>query len=135
MLEPDEFEPGLERGGWQHEASSRVEQQHREEVLFERLAPRDRAWAIAEWSWRQLGPDHVTHLSTDKKSHRTCSGWCCYAASVSNYLCLSIRAVVAVPSTLLATTSLLAPGRGRWGDGGLRWKVQQHVCAERQEGG
>ena len=24
MLEPDEFEPGVKRGGWQHEASSRV---------------------------------------------------------------------------------------------------------------
>ena len=25
ILEPDDFEPGIERGGWQHEASSRVE--------------------------------------------------------------------------------------------------------------
>ena len=47
MLEPDEFEPGIERGGWQHEASSRVEGQHREEVLFERLLLRDRICVIA----------------------------------------------------------------------------------------
>ena len=43
MLEPEEFEPGIERGGWQHDASSRVERQHREEVLFERLLSRDQA--------------------------------------------------------------------------------------------
>ena len=31
--EPDEFEPGGERHGWQHEAASRVEKQHREGLL------------------------------------------------------------------------------------------------------
>ena len=44
MLEPDEFEPGLERGGWQYEASSQVEQQHTEEVLIGRLALLEAAW-------------------------------------------------------------------------------------------
>ena len=44
VLEPDDFEPGLERGGWQHEASSRVERQFREEVLFEQMTPQARAW-------------------------------------------------------------------------------------------
>ena len=34
--EPDEFEPGSVRQGWQHEASSRVEQQFRQE-LFRRV--------------------------------------------------------------------------------------------------
>ena len=41
-LEPDEFEPGIERGGWQHEGSSMVDWQFREEA-FERMTPRDRA--------------------------------------------------------------------------------------------
>ena len=90
--------------------------------------------AIAEWSWRQLGPDHVTHLSTDKNPTALVQGGV-VAPPPSPTTSVSIRAVVAVPSTLLATTALLAPGRGRWDDGGLRWKVQQHVCAEGQEGG
>ena len=59
MLEPEEFEPGLERGGWQHEVSSRVERQHREEVLFERLLPRDRAWVRS-----QSGPGGSLALTT-----------------------------------------------------------------------
>ena len=59
MLEPEEFEPGIERGGWQHEASSRVERQHREEVLFERLLPRDRAWVRS-----QSGPGGSLALTT-----------------------------------------------------------------------
>ena len=36
-LQPDEFEPGCQRGGWQHEAASRVEVQFRDENLFNRL--------------------------------------------------------------------------------------------------
>ena len=42
-LEPDETEPGIARGGWQHEAASRVELQFRQEVLFERMGSTDRA--------------------------------------------------------------------------------------------
>ena len=37
LLQPDEFEPGCQRGGWQHEAVSRVEVQFRDENLFNRL--------------------------------------------------------------------------------------------------
>ena len=59
FLEPDEFEPGMERGGWQHEASSRVERQFREEVLFERMAPRDRALVRS-----QSGPGGSLALTT-----------------------------------------------------------------------
>ena len=39
MLELDVFEPGLERGGWQHEASSRVEQQQKEDVSLKGWRP------------------------------------------------------------------------------------------------
>ena len=41
-LEPNEMEPGIARGGWQHEAASRVERHFRQEVLFERMGSRDR---------------------------------------------------------------------------------------------
>ena len=51
--------PGIERGGWQHEASSRVERQFREEVLFERMTPRDRALVRS-----QSGPGGGLALTT-----------------------------------------------------------------------
>ena len=41
--EPEDYEPGESRPGWQHEAASRVGRQFRDGVLFERLVPRDRA--------------------------------------------------------------------------------------------
>ena len=41
--EPDEFEPGISRQGWQHEAASRVERHFRDRVLFSRMGPRERA--------------------------------------------------------------------------------------------
>ena len=58
VREPEGLEPGIERGGWQHEASSRVERQQRE-VLFERLLPRDRAWVRS-----QNGPGGSLALTT-----------------------------------------------------------------------
>ena len=41
--EPDEFEPGISRQGWQHEAASRVERHFRDRLLFSRMAPRESA--------------------------------------------------------------------------------------------
>ena len=38
MREPDDFEHGTARHGWQHEASSRVEREHRERWIMPRLA-------------------------------------------------------------------------------------------------
>ena len=85
--------------------------------------------AIAEWSWRQLGPDHVTHLSTDKNP--TALGGVVAPPPSPNYFCLSIRAVVAVPSTLLETTALLAPGRGALGRRGFALEsAAARVCRE-----
>ena len=43
IREPDELEPGGFRQGWQHEAASRVEQQFRDQLLFERLPAQARA--------------------------------------------------------------------------------------------
>ena len=59
LLEPDDFEPGMERGGWQHEAASRVERQFREEVLFEQMTPQARALVRS-----QSGPGGNMALTT-----------------------------------------------------------------------
>ena len=49
--DPEDHEPGGSRKGWQHEASSRVEQDFRES-LFTRMPPSDRASRqITEWPW------------------------------------------------------------------------------------
>ena len=132
VLEPDEFEPGMERGGWQHEASSRLERQFREEVLFERMTPRDRALVRS-----QSGPGGSMALTTSPTCWSTkiphiCSGWCCCAASASPFLCPRMRAGVAVQSIRLATTALHVPGQGLWGGGGLRWRALPPACAGRQ---
>ena len=59
LLEPDDFEPGTERGGWQHEAASRVERQFREEVLCEQMTPQARAFVRS-----QSGPGGSMVLTT-----------------------------------------------------------------------
>ena len=41
--QPEDYEPGVHRGGWQHEASSRVEQSFREVHVFPRLPESGRA--------------------------------------------------------------------------------------------
>ena len=43
MREPDDFEPGTAGHGWQHEASSRVEREHRERWIMPRLADSEKA--------------------------------------------------------------------------------------------
>ena len=43
MLEPDDFEHGTARHGWQHEASSRVEREHRERRIMPSLADSEKA--------------------------------------------------------------------------------------------
>ena len=57
--EPEEFEPGTVRRGWQHEASSRVERKHREEELFPQMTPASRALIRS-----QAGPGAGLALST-----------------------------------------------------------------------
>ena len=41
--EPDEYEPGSQRAGWQHEAASRVDRHFRDDVLFATLPSSARA--------------------------------------------------------------------------------------------
>ena len=43
VREPDAFEHGAERHGWQHEASSRVEREHRERRILPRLVDNEKA--------------------------------------------------------------------------------------------
>ena len=72
--EPEDYEPGVSRQGWQHEAASRVERQFRDGVLFERLVPRDRALIRS-----QAGPGAGLVLTKpprtlSRRSRLTCSG-------------------------------------------------------------
>ena len=57
--EPEEFEPGTVKRGWQHEASSRVERKHREEELFPQMTHASRALIRS-----QAGPGAGLALST-----------------------------------------------------------------------
>ena len=61
--EPDEFEPGAERHGWQHEASSRVEREHRERRILPRLADNEKAMLRS-----QSGPGAGLALSATPSS-------------------------------------------------------------------
>ena len=131
MLEPEEFEPGNERGGWQHEASSRVERQHREEVLFERLLPRDRAWVRS-----QSGPGWSLALTTCPTSVLTKIPPHLFRVVLLRRLRLPLplsrtRAVVASQSTRLATTALRAPERVALGRRGFALEsAAARVCRE-----
>ena len=51
--EPEDYEPGVSRQGWQHEAASRVERQFRDGVLFERSSRSgtDRRKQAQEQDW------------------------------------------------------------------------------------
>ena len=57
--EPDQFEPGGYRHGWQHEAASWVERQHRGRLML-RLPPRESIVAIPKWTF---GGSAVVHHS------------------------------------------------------------------------
>ena len=63
LREPDELEPGAERHGWQHEASSRVEREHRERRILPRLADNEKAMLRS-----QSGPGAGLALSATPSS-------------------------------------------------------------------
>ena len=58
LREPDEYEPGGTRRGWQHEAASRVERQHREVEILPRLTDSEKASLRS-----QSGPGAASALS------------------------------------------------------------------------
>ena len=43
LREPNDFEPGVSRRGWQHEAASHIEQLHRETWILPRLSDSEKA--------------------------------------------------------------------------------------------
>ena len=92
-------------GGWQHEASSRVDRQHREEVLFERLLPRNQAWVQS-----QSGPGGSLVLTR--------------APSV----------LTKIPPHLFRVTRLAPTALrwGHWGGGDSHFRVLRRVFVGRQ---
>ena len=64
--EPEEFEPGSQRAGWQHEASTRVEREFRRSSVLNHMSRRDRALLRS-----QSGPVAGVALSTTPSSPMT----------------------------------------------------------------
>ena len=64
--EPEEFEPGCQRAGWQHETSSRVEREFRRNSVLNRMSGRDRALLRS-----QSGPVAGVSLSSTPSSPLT----------------------------------------------------------------
>ena len=69
LREPDKFELGAERHGWQQEASSRVEREHRERRILPKLADNEKAMLRSQ---RNPGagflPPPVLSLLSDRAS-------------------------------------------------------------------
>ena len=134
MLEPDEFEPGIERGGWQHEASSRVERQHRKKCSSKRLLPRDRAWVRS-----QSGPGGSLALTTCPTSALTKIPPHLFRVVLLRRLRLPLplsphTCGCGSQSTRLATTALRAPGRGHWGGGDSLSRVLRAYVGRQGDG-
>ena len=62
--EPEDFEPGCTRDGWQHEASARVEETFRVESLFPRMDDSGKALLRSQGGTR--GRAGVVHLSSQQ---------------------------------------------------------------------
>ena len=117
--DPEEFQTG-----WQHEASSRIEQEHRE-TLFRVMAEPERHCSglkvVLELEQRCRLVRPVLSLA----STPLCSVFCCCDVCVSLCRCPRASAGVAVHSIPVVTTEQLAQGQGSWEDEGSRWKAQQ----------
>ena len=57
--EPEEFEPGTTRDGWQHEAASHVEESFRAESLFPKMWDSRKALLRSQGAWRWSRPVDV----------------------------------------------------------------------------
>ena len=123
--EPEEFEPGGCRHGWQHEADSRVERQHRGRVML-RLPPHERAMLRS-----QSGPMAGVPLSTTPCNffNRILLRRLRLPTPLSARECLCGRS-----STLLATTAPHVQEQGSWEDGvALRLRVRGRAARFRKE--
>ena len=112
--DPEDHEPSCPRQGWQHEASSRVEQHFRTLDLLPRLTDTEKTMLRS-----QGGPGAGAFLSTtpahpltriDSFSFRTLSA----ADFALLFLCRRASAGVAAPLITLATTVLHVPVQGVW---------------------
>ena len=133
--DPEDHEPGSPRQGWQHEASSRVEQQFRGLDLFPRLTDTEKTMLRS-----QSGPGAGAFLSTtpsnpltriDSFSFRTLL---CRRLRLAIPLSTRICRGVAAPLITLATTVLHVPVQGFWRAAVLQWRAPSHASAGKVEG-
>ena len=130
MREPDDFELGTARHGWQHEASSRVEREHCERRIMPRLADSEKAMLRS-----QSGPGAGLALSA------TPSNSCWIAPHLFRVLLLRrLRLPLPLVSrtcrcgrqpTRLATIAQRAPELECWGGGVLLSRAMPPECAEK----
>ena len=122
--EPEEFEPGGCRHGWQHEAASRVERQHRGR-LMPRFPQQQRAMLRS-----QSGPLAGVPLSTTL---------CNFLSRIDSHffrVLLLRRLRLPLPLSARLCRCGAAPHvleQGSWEDGVLRWKVLGRASAGKQE--
>ena len=111
--DPEEY-----KSGWQHEASSRIEQEHRE-TLFRVMAEPERALQTCPTC-------PLTRIDT--------ALFRVLLRRVRLSLPLSARAAasVAVHSIPVVTTEQRAQGQGSWEDEGSRWKALQQGLSRRR---
>ena len=136
LRDPDDSEPGDFRHGWQHEASSRVERQHRE-ILLPQLTDSERAMLRSH-----SGPLAGVPFSTTPSSFLSRIDSHFFRVLLLRRLCLPlplslslhVSVVVAVLSTPLAT-ELHVLERGCWEGGASQWRVQVFGSAVKLEEG
>ena len=118
--DPEDDEPGSPRQGWQHEASSRVEQEFRELAFSEAHGQEEDHVAIAELSRSRRV---LVHHSFKSFKHS-------FVADFAS-LCQRASAGMAAPSIALATTVQHVLVLGLWLDGDLQWRVPSLALSRR----
>ena len=131
--DPEDHEPGGSRKGWQHEASSRVEQVR--ESLFTCMSPSDRALVRS-----QSGPGGGVAYSASPSSMLTRIETPLFRVLVQRRLRLSLplsqrNCGCGLLLTLLAITARHVLGQGRWAEEDLLWKAHLQGPAGKQADG
>ena len=125
LRDPEDHEPGCPRQGWQHEASSRVEQDFRALDLFPRLSDTQKTMLRS-----QSGPGAGAFLSTTPSNPltRIDSFLQNFAADFAfPFPCRRASAGVAAPSIPMATTVQHVLVLGLWLVGDSQWRVRSPV--------
>ena len=118
--EAEDLEPGAQRRGWQHEASSRVERRHRSVILFPQLTEADKALTRS-----QSGTGAGVALTTTPSNLHTR-----IEPQLFRVLLLR-RPSSSLISSLLLATAQLAVESECWGDGVLPLRAQLRRSAAR----